>query len=104
MGTQAVVATHGIAGPYIHREVHATSTGVDQLRRYRHQVADANGRNEANAADGHCDAVISAPAHRRRIAHLVDPFHDHAAVHLAAIVDVRRFGQETESQFALLAT
>ena len=93
----------GSRATHVDREMHAAGAGMHELGRDGHQVADAHGRDETDAADGDGHAVLAAPADRGGIADLVDPFHHHAAVHLAAIVDVGGFGEEPESQFALVS-
>ena len=61
------------------------------------------GCDELDAADRDGHAVAPAPADRAGVAGLVDPFHDHAAMHLAAEIDVGRLGEEAEGHLALLA-
>src|ERR1043165_10203215 len=83
--------------------MHARRARIDELGAHGHEIADQDRLDELDAADRDRDAIAPAPADGRGVAGPVDPLHDHAAVDLAAEIDVGRLGQEAERDLALLA-
>ena len=88
-----------IARENIHGDVHAGAAGMDQAGADLHQVADQNGLIEADAADVHGDAGLSAPARGAGVAGLVDPLHHGTAMDLAIEVFIGGFRHEPQGDF-----
>src|SRR5699024_1878976 len=90
-----------VAGDDLHGHVHAGGAGAHERGLNADHVTDEDGAHELDAAHGHSDAIGACPADGGGVTGLVDPFHDHAAVYLAAKVDVTRLRQKTERDAAL---
>ncbi len=85
-----------VAAAHLHRDVHAGVAGIGQAGLHFHQFADAHRVMEADATDEDRHAIALGPAGGAGVAGLVDPFHDGAAMHVAAEVDGAGFGQEAQ--------
>ena len=80
-------------------DVHAGTARVDNPGADLDHVTDMDRLVEAYPADVDGDTILAAPADSARIAGLVDPLHDRAAVNLPAEVDVGGLGEESERNF-----
>ena len=78
------------------RDVHALGSGVDQPGFHFHHVANQQRPVEAHPAGKHRHRVHPAVPRGAHVGRFVDPFHDDAAVHLAAPVHIRGGGHKAQ--------
>lgn len=84
------------AGIHIYRHMHAAGAGVNDTTLNFNQMPDVHRFIKSDAAYIHRNAVAAAPIRRAGKARLINPFHDHAAVHFAAEIDVGRLGEKSK--------
>ena len=97
----AVFTTFEVTRVDVHRDIQARAACANDKSTQLDQLADADRLQELKSTevDGH--TVRTAPPHRTTVPRLIDPFHDRAAVYLAAEVNVARLRKKAQGDRAL---